>query len=95
MSGSTSKAKTNHETGLLLDLLPSNVSQCQAIDSHKHLLNWLVHMFFSTDVYYNCRNLTVLRPPVKKPFVLLMKYLARYEWIIDCFLQVTGHWHQV
>ena len=26
-------------------LLPSNVSQCQATDSHKHSLNWLVHMF--------------------------------------------------
>ena len=34
-------------------------------------------------------SLTVLSLPVKKPFV------SRYEWTIDCFLQVTGHWHQV
>ena len=36
-----------------------------------------------------CHNLTVLSLPVKKPFV------SRYKWSIDCFLQVTGHWHQV
>ena len=44
---------------------------------------------FYFDVYYNCHNLTILSLPVKKPFV------SRYEWTIDCFLQVTGHWHQV
>ena len=57
------------------------------IRSFNHV-NWFVHVF-TTDVYHNCHNLTVLSLPVKKPFV------SRYSWIIDCFLQVTGHWHQV
>ena len=55
----------------------------------------MVHVF-ANDVYYNCHNLTVLSLPVKA-FCVINEILgmARYEWIIDCSLQVTGHWHQV
>ena len=39
---------------------------------------------FTTNVYYNCYNLTVLSLPVTEPFV------SRYKWIIDCFF--TSDW---
>ena len=45
---------------------------------------FLLPMFTTTVIIW-----TVLSLPVKEPFV------SRYEWTIDCFLQVTGHWHQV
>ena len=41
--------------------LPSNV--CQDV--------------FTTNVFYNCHNLTVLSLPVKKPFVLITETLGK------------------
>ena len=69
--------------------------ECELVSSHRltqTLTQLLSTHVFTIDVYYNCHNLTVLSLPVKKPFVTVMKYLARYEWIIDCFYKwlVTG-----
>ena len=66
--------------------------ECESVSSPQTHTNTNLtgeYTCFYYDVYYNCHNLTVLSLPVKKPFV------SRYEWTIDCSLQVTGHWHQV
>ena len=47
------------------------------------------HRMLYYDVYYNCHNLTDSSKPS------CQKALGVNIWTIDCFLQVTGHWHQV
>ena len=61
--------------------------ECEPVSSHRltqTLTELVCTHVFTTGVYYNCHNLTVLSLPVKKPFV------SRYEWIIDCFF--TSNW---
>ena len=63
-------------------LLPSNVSQCPATDSHKYFL--VSTHVFTTNVYYNCHNLTVLSLPVKKPLCQDINGLliVFYKWLV-------------